>query len=149
MVLTPWKGMWDTRFPSLRDEMDKLFEDFFGRGGFPVFTASGWLPPMDIMETKKDVVVAIELPGINPKEVSISIMEDRLTVKGEKRQEQDLKAEDLFRSERSFGTFQRTVQLPGEVLGDRAKATYKDGVLTIVLPRSQKAKPKEIRVEVE
>ncbi len=149
MVLTPWKGMWDTRFPSLRDEMDKLFEDFFGRSGFPVFTGSGWMPPMDILETKKDVVVAIELPGINPKEVSISVMEDRLTVKGEKKQEQELKEEALFRSERSFGAFQRTVQLPGEVVGDKARATYKDGVLTIVLPKSQKAMPKEIRVEVE
>jgi HSP20 family protein len=149
MALTPWRSVWETRFPSLRDEMDKLFEDFFGRTAFPSAAETGWIPAVDVHETKKDVIVTIDLPAIDPKEVSISIMEDRLTVRGERKKEEEVKEEDCYRMERTYGSFQRTIQLPSEVIGDKAKATYKDGVLKISVPKSQKAMPKEIKVEVQ
>jgi HSP20 family protein len=149
MAITPFRSLWEVRFPSLKDEMDKLFEDFFGRTGFPAAAEGVWAPAVDIHETKKDVVVTVDLPAIDPKEVSISIVEDRLTIKGEKKKEEEMKEESYYRSERVYGMFQRTIQLPAEVVGDKAKATYKDGVLKIVVPKSQKALPKEIKVQVE
>ncbi len=149
MTLTPWRSLWELRFPVLKDEMDKLFEDFFNRTGFPSITEGGWLPAVDIHETKKDVVVTIDLPAINPKEVSISIVNDRLIIKGERKKEEETKEENYYKSERLCGAFQRIVQIPAEVVGDKARATYKDGVLRISIPKSQKAVPKEIKVEVE
>jgi HSP20 family protein len=149
MTLVPGRGLWELRFPTLKDEMDKLFEDFFGRTGFPSIQEGGWLPAVDVNETKKDVVVTLDLPAINPKEVSICIVDDRLTIKGERKREEETKEENYYRSERMYGTFQRVLQLPAEVMGDKAKATYKDGVLKITVPKSQKAVPKEIKIEVE
>jgi HSP20 family protein len=149
MTSAPWRSLWELRFPALKDEMDKLFEDFFGRAGFPSITEGGWLPAVDVHETKKDVFVILDLPAVNPKEVSISIVDNRLTIKGERKKEEETKEENYYKSERLYGTFQRVVQLPAEVVGDKAKATYKDGVLKITVPKSQKAVPKEIKVEVE
>ena len=137
MPLTPWKSLWETKFPSLREEMDKVFEDFFGRAGFPSLREGGWMPAVDVSETKKDVVITMDIPAINPKEISITITEDKLTVKGERRREEELKEEDFYRTERVHG------------LGDKAKATYKDGVLKIIVPKSQKSIPKEIKIEVQ
>jgi HSP20 family protein len=149
MPLTPWKSLWETKFPSLREEMDKVFEDFFGRAGFPSLREGGWMPAADVSETKKDVVITMDIPAIDPKEVSITITEDKLTVKGERKREEELKEEDFYRTERVYGLFQRTVQLPTEVVGEKAKATYKDGVLKIIVPKSQKSVPKEIKIEVQ
>lgn len=149
MPLTPWKSLWETRFPSLREEMDKVFEDFFGRAGFPSLREGGWMPAVDIHETKKDIVVTMDIPAIDPKEVLITVVDDKLTVKGERKRETEVKEEDFYKNERLCGSFQRTVQLPTEVEGDKAKATYKDGVLKVVVPKSRKAVPKEIRIEVK
>jgi HSP20 family protein len=149
MALTPWRGSWESRFPSLRDEMDKLFEDFFGHAWFPSVAESGWIPPVDIHETKKDIVVTMDVPAIDPKEVTISVIEDRLTIKGERRKEEETKDADYYRAERVYGSFQRIIQLPSEVVGDKAKASYKDGVLKITIPKSQKAVPKEVKVEIQ
>jgi HSP20 family protein len=149
MTLTPWRGLWESRFPSLRDEMDKLFEDFFGQTGFLSTTEGAWVPPVDIHETKKDVVVIMDIPGIDPKDVAISVLEDRLTIKGERKKEEEAKDTDCFRSERVCGSFQRILQLPSEVIGDKAKASYKDGVLRVIIPKSQKSVPKEVKVEVQ
>ncbi len=149
MTLTPWKSIWDLRFPTLREEMDKLFEDFFDKAGFTSVKEGTWLPAVDIHETKKDVVVSFDLPAIDPKDVTISIVEDKLTVKGERKREEEVKETDYYRSERVYGAFQRVIQLPTEVVADKAKATYKDGVLRISVPKSQKAMPKEIKVEIE
>ena len=149
MTLTPWRGMWESRFPSLRDEMDKLFEDFFGKADFPSITEGAWVPPVDVQDTKKEVIVTMDVPAVDPKEVTISIIEDRLTIKGERRREEEVRDADYYRSERVYGAFQRIIQLPSEVLGDKAKASCKDGVLKIIIPKSQKAVPKEVKVEVQ
>lgn len=149
MTLSPWRGIWELRFPTLKDEMDKLFEDFFGKAGFPSIGESGWLPAVDIHETKKDVFVSLDLPGIDPQEVSISIVDDKLTIKGERKKEDETKDGISYRCERIYGAFQRVIQLPAQVMGDKAKATYKDGVLRLSVPKSQKAVPKEIKINVE
>jgi len=149
MALTPWRGLWESRFPSLREEIDKMFEDFFGKTDFPSIGDGEWIPPIDVQQTKKDVVVMMDIPAIDPKEISISIMEDRITIKGERKREEEVKEVDYYRSERVYGSFQRIIQLPAEVVGDKAKASYKDGVLKITIPKSQKAVPKEVKVEVQ
>lgn len=149
MALTPVQFLWETRFPSLRDSMDKLFEDFFGNAGFPSLRTEHWLPAVDVHDTKKEVVITMDIPSVDPAALSIAIVEDKLTIKGEKRREEEFDEHDTFRSERYYGTFQRTVQLPAEVIADKAKASYKDGVLKIRIPKSPKVMPKEIRVEVE
>jgi HSP20 family protein len=149
MAITPWRSLWEVRFPSLKEEMDKLFEDFFGRTGFPAPAEGAWLPPVDVRETKEDVVVMMDIPCVDPKEVTISIMDDKLTVKGERKKEEETREESCFRSERVYGSFQRTIQLPSEVVGARARATYKDGALRITIPKTEKAMPKEIKVEIQ
>ncbi|HVN97674.1 MAG TPA: Hsp20/alpha crystallin family protein [Syntrophorhabdaceae bacterium] len=149
MPLTPWKTLWETNFPTLRAEMDKVFEDFFGRTGFPSLKEGAFVPPVDVRETKKDVIVMLDIPAMDPNDLSVTITEDRLTVKGERKAETEVREEDFFRKERVQGTFQRTVQLPTEVIGDKAKATYKNGVLEITVPKSQKTMPKEVKIEVK
>lgn len=149
MALTPWRGLWESRFPSLREEMDKMFEDFFRKTDFPSIIDGAWIPPIDVQQTKKDVIVMMDIPAIDPKEISISIIEDRITIKGERKRDEEVKEVDYYRSERVYGSFQRIIQLPVEVVGDKAKASYKDGVLTITIPKSQKAVPKEVKVEIQ
>lgn len=149
MPLTPWKSMWETKFPSLREEMERVFEEFFGKAGFPSIREAGWLPAVDVHEAGKDIVVTMDIPAIDPNEVMITMVEDKLTVRGERKREEEVREEDYYRTERVHGTFQRTIQLPAEVIGDKARATYIDGVLKIVVPKSQKSVPKEIKINVQ
>ena len=149
MTMIPWRPLWDSRFPSLRDEMDKMFEEFFEKVRFPSTREHTWTPALDIYETKKEIIITVDIPGIDPKAVAVSIMEDSLTIKGERKKEPDLKDEELYRVEREFGTFQRMVQLPAEVTADKAKAAYTNGVLRIVIPKAQKSAPKEVKVDIE
>jgi HSP20 family protein len=148
MAVITWRPLWDTRFPSLRDEMDKMFEEFFEKVNYPSTREHSWSPALDVYETKTDVIVTVDIPGADPKEVAISILEDNLTIKGERKKDPVVADGEYFRAERSFGVFQRLVQLPCPVVADRAKATYGDGVLTITVPKLQKTAPREIRVEV-
>ena len=129
--------------------MNKVFEDFFNTAGFPSLKEGGLMPAVDIHETKSDVVVTMDIPAIDPKDISISVIEDKLTVKGERKREKELTEEESYRTERVYGSFQRIVQLPTGVVGAKAKATYKDGVLKIAIPKSRKVMPKEIKITVK
>jgi HSP20 family protein len=149
MALTPIQFLWESRFPSLRESMDKLFEDFFGQSGFQPLREGQWLPAVDVHETKKDVVVTMDVPSLDQQEVTISVADNRLTVRGEKRREEELTEETCYRSERFYGSFQRVIQLPADVVADKAKATYKDGVLKVTVPKSTKVAAKEVRIEVK
>jgi HSP20 family protein len=149
MPLTPWKSLWEARFPAFREEMDKVFEDFFRTAGFPSLKDGGWMPAVDVHETKSDIIVTMDIPAIDPGAISVAVIEDKLTVKGERKREKELKEEDYYRAERAYGSFQRIVPLPAGVVGAKAKATYKDGVLKIVIPKSKKAVPKEIKITVK
>jgi len=145
--LTPWKP--SRELTTLRDEMDKIWNRFFGEWpGMEPFRTE-WVPSLDVSETKNNIVVKSEVPGMDPKDIDISLVGDALTIKGEKKQEREEKDENYHRIERSYGTFSRSVRLPQDVQSDKIKANYKNGILKITLPKSEEAKAKEIKIKVE
>jgi HSP20 family protein len=135
----------------VRSEMDRLWDTFlFGKplkGGFQ--EQGEWRPAVDVIETKSEIRVNAEIPGMDPKDINISLSEGILTVKGEKRQETEEKEEDYHLLERNYGSFTRSIRLPAEVQSDKISASYKNGVLTVVLPKSDEAQKKEIKIKVE
>jgi HSP20 family protein len=142
---TPWGGF--GRLTDLRDEIDRLFETplaEFGRTS-PLF--SGWAPTLDIYEDKDNLYVRAELPGMKKEDIDLSLHDGSLSISGERKTEEKAKEAEVYRSERFFGRFQRTVTLPSPVAADQVKAQYKDGVLTVTLPKSEEAKPKHIDVK--
>jgi HSP20 family protein len=133
---------------NLEREMNRLFNDFAGRPGRRATAQeAAWTPPADICETKDEMVVVLELPGVNQKEVEISVVGDTLSVRGERRQPEGVEKEGRHRAERSFGPFFRALVLPSVVDPDRIKAVYKDGLLEIRLPKREEAKPRAIPIE--
>ena len=132
----------------LRREMDRLFEDFFGpRRGLPVPLEGEWAPPLDVAETADQVVVKAELPGMDPKDINITMTGDLLTIKGEKKSEREETKESYHLVERSYGSFARTVTLPAAVDADKIDAKYEKGVLTITCPKKEVVKPKAIEIK--
>ena len=144
--LTPWRPFGE--LTSLRREMDRLWENFFGERPLPKIWEREWAPSLEMSETKDNFVVKAEVPGIDVKDIGISLTGDVLTIKGEKRQEKEEKEEDYHLVERSYGSFSRSVRLPAEVESDRIKASYKNGILNITLPKSEKVKAKEVKIKV-
>jgi HSP20 family protein len=143
--LTPFKD-----FDRMRKEMDRLWGSFLEAGSRRRGEdGSEWYPSLDITETKNEVVVKAELPGMDPKDIDISLSDGMLTIKGEKKQEREEKEENYHLVERSYGSFTRSVALPKEVKHDKISASYKNGVLKIVLPKSEEAKQKEVKIKVE
>lgn len=133
-----------------QDEMNQLFEDFFGRVPSRRMFAEGfWAPLMDIEETKDEILVKAELPGMRKEDVKIQINNDVLSITGERKREEETRDKTFHRIERAYGKFQRMIRLPAEVDATKVKATYENGVLTIKLPKSEQAKPKEIAIEVK
>ena len=141
---TSWSSF--DRLASLRDEMDRLFDFAWPTRDSGLF--SGWSPALDVHDEKDNLVVHVELPGMKKEEINISLHDGALTVSGERKQEREQKEGESFRSERYFGKFQRSVTLPAAVDAKNVKATYKDGLLTIHLPKAEEAKPKQIAVNV-
>ena len=109
---------------------------------------SGWTPALDIHEDKDNFIVRAELPGMKREEIDVSLHDGALSISGERKVEQKFEEAEVYRTERFFGKFQRTVSLPAAVAADKVKAQYKDGVLTITLPKTEEAKPKQIDVNV-
>ena len=134
------------RVSDIQSEVNRLFDSFVGRPA----TASGgvWAPPVDMYATKDDLILTLELPGVSEKDVTVTITGDLLTVKGERRFEQQVNELDLLHVERTYGKFERLIQLPMAVQADRVKATYRDGVLEIRLPKVEELKPKEIKIDI-
>jgi HSP20 family protein len=145
--LTPWRPFGE--LSSLRREMDRLWENFFGERPLTRMWEREWAPSLDISETKDNFVVKAEVPGIDAKDIDISLTGDVLTIKGEKKQEREEKEEDYHLVERSYGSFYRSVRLPAEVESNKIKASYKNGILAITLPKSEKVKAKEVKIKVE
>jgi len=146
---TPTMSTWSPfdRLASLRDEMDRLFDFNFPSRDTGLF--SGWSPALDLYDDKDALVVSAELPGMKKEEINISLHENVLTISGERRHERENKEGETFRSERYFGKFQRSVSLPTKVQVNGVKASYKDGILTVQLPKAEEAKPKQIEVNVD
>jgi HSP20 family protein len=109
---------------------------------------SGWSPALDVLDDKDNLVVKVELPGLKKDEINLSLHDGVLTISGERKHEVEKKEGQSFRSERYFGKFQRGVTLPTAVDASKVNATYKDGVLTVELPKAEEAKPKQIAVSV-
>jgi len=141
-------------FALFRQDMDTMFEDFIR--GFdidPVWTRkmSSFTPRVDVTESEKEISVAAELPGMDEKDIDITVSRDALTIKGEKKEEREENGKDYYRMERSYGSFSRTIPLPVEVETDHAEASYKKGILSIKIPKSARAieEKKKIAVKVE
>ncbi len=140
---------------SFQDEMNKLFSDFFGDLSVP-----GWArpsselslaisPAVDVTENSKEFKIFCDLPGMEAKDVQISTAEGYITIKGEKKQESKEEHEGYFRQERSYGSFQRVVALPDTANLDKAEASFKNGVLTIAVPKKAGAQSKERKIEIK
>ena len=142
--LVPWRPLRD-----LKREMDRLWNEFFGRETMPDLFETEWVPALDVSETKDAVIVRADVPGIDPKELEITVSGNTLTIRGEKKQEKEEKGENFYRVERSYGSFVRTIQIPVEVETDKVEASYKNGVLKITLPKKTEAKGKQIPVKIE
>lgn len=133
------------RLAALRDEVDRLFDFSAFQRDFPL--VSGWAPALDVSQDNDNLYVVAELPGMKKEEIDISLHEESLTIRGERQQEESSK-ESGFRSERFFGKFSRSVTLPTRVDAGKVAAAYKDGLLTITLPKAEEVKPKQIEVQV-
>lgn len=134
---------WTPIVPNFPD-FDRMFDDFVGSAGM-----SGFVPALDVYQTQDDVVVEAPLPGMDPDKVNISIENDVLTLEGKFEQKSEVDEKNYYRREVRAGSFHRSVALPTAVNGDRAKATYDKGVLKIVIPKEERAKPKTVKVEVK
>jgi len=132
----------------LRDEIDRLFEEPLAELTRTSHLLSGWTPALDVYEDKDVLTVKAELPGMKKEEIDISLQDGCLSISGERKSEEKFEKADVYRAERFVGRFQRTLTLPAPVALDKVKAQYKDGVLTITLPKTEEAKPKQIDVNV-
>jgi HSP20 family protein len=137
--------------------MERMFDDFFGRRLRPLWPGRWWparetglsMAPVDLYEEKDEIIVKTELPGMSKEDIQVNITDHLLTIKGEKKKEEEIKEEDYYRSERSYGSFSRSVDLPGEIQIEKVQASFKNGVLEIRLPKTEEAKRREIKVKVE
>jgi len=145
--ISPWRPF---EFERMRKEMDRLWDSFLeGKPARKAREEGEWLPSLDVSETKGDLVVKAELPGIDPKDIDISLNEGILIIKGEKKQEKEEKEEGHYLVERNYGVFTRSIRLPKEAQNGKISAFYKNGVLKITLPKSEETKKKEIKIKVE
>ncbi|MGV3774143.1 MAG: Hsp20/alpha crystallin family protein [Verrucomicrobiales bacterium] len=129
---------------TLREEINRFF-DLSDTGNSDALNT--WAPALDIYEDKEALLVTAEIPGMKKEDISISLHEGVLTVAGERKNEKSYEGSQTSRSERFFGRFQRSISLPKKVDSDHVKATYKDGILTIHLPKTAEAKPRQIEVK--
>ena len=134
------------RLANMREEMDHVFESSFGSFFRPLASLSRWTPAVDVHQDNNQFTVQVELPGLQKEEIEISLHGDTLTVAGERKHQGT--PEQGFRTERFFGKFQRSLTLPAVVNAEKVNATYKDGILTVVLPKTEEAKPKQIEVSL-
>lgn len=137
-------------YRDIQDEINRLFN--YAIGGVPAESGGifdgGWAPAVNVLEDKDNVVVTADLPGMTEKDIDVTLLGDSLTIKGEKKHEEKKEEGNYHMFERSYGTFQRTISLPTSVQHDKAKASFKNGVLEIKVPKTEEAKPKQIKVDV-
>jgi HSP20 family protein len=135
---------------TFRSEMDQLFDSFFtSRPSYsPAEAADLITPPVDVEETAEGYVFRADLPGMTEKDVKVSLVGDTLTLRGERKRETESQSGNIHRTERVFGAFERTFTLPKSVRADKVRASYRNGVLEIQVPKAEEAKVREIEVQV-
>src|SRR5271169_3774984 len=147
MAIVRWEPFRDLL--TAQREFDRLFRGAFGSAASQEeATTRTWAPPVDIYENGDNLVLKAELPGVNPDEVEIRVEDNTLYLKGERKFEKEVKEQNYHRVERTYGTFTRTFSLPNSVDADKVAANYKDGVLTLTMPKKEEAKPKTIKINV-
>ena len=152
---TPWRPFMD--LDRWERDAQRMMDQFFGRPFMP-WWPERWArtepmemnaPSVDVYVEKDDIVIKAELPGMEKDDIEVNLSNHLLTLKGEKKRDEKIKEEGYFCSERAYGSFARTLELPAEVQGEQVKASFKNGVLEIRLPVAEAAKAKTIKVEVE
>jgi len=148
MSMVPWDPF--KNLMSLQERMNRLFDESMHRGmGTETLDKGTWAPPVDIYETETDIILVTEIPGVEEKDVDVEVRDNVLTLKGERVMEKSVKQESYHRVERSYGSFSRSFTLPQSVDHNNITATYNKGILEIKLPKTQKAKPQQIKIEAK
>lgn len=144
-ALTPWSPLHE--MDEIRSEMNRLFDYAFGGQNSNGLLESVWAPAVDVIQEADRFVIHADLPGMKREDIDITMNGNTLSVSGEKKFENETKEGSYFRSERYSGRFHRSIEMPHSIDANRIEASYKDGVLTISLPKSEEARPKQIKVQ--
>jgi len=142
--VTPWRPL--RELSNLRREMDDLWGNLTGEKEFLPMKGE-WMPAVDVSETKDSLIVKAEIPGMESKDIDVSLCGDLLTIKGEKKQKTEEKKENYHRIETRYGAFSRTIRVPVSVNSEKIKASYDNGVLKITLPKKEEVKAKQIEIK--
>ena len=140
-----WNWSAFDQLTNLRDEINRLFESPVENGSSHVFNT--WAPALDVFEDNDNLIVQAELPGMKKEDIEISLHDNAVTISGERKNEKKYENGKTSREERFFGRFTRSITMPKHVDGSRVKATYKDGLLTVTLPKAEEAKPRQIQIQ--
>ena len=146
MSITRWDPF--RNVATLQEQVNRLFENSAQAGRADNSALTSWAPAVDIYETENELVLKADLPELNEKDLDIRVENNMLTIRGERKFEQKVKEENYLRIERTYGSFSRSFALPNTVNTEAIKADYKNGVLTVELPKSAESKPKQIKVNV-
>jgi len=147
MAIVRWEPLRDLM--TAQTDFGRLFREAFAPfSGETEISTRAWAPPVDIYETENDIVVKAELPGVDPKDLNVHVEDNTLYLKGERNYEKDVKEQNYHRIERSYGSFARSFSLPSSIDASTVKAEFKDGLLTVTMPKREEAKPKTVKVEV-
>ena len=158
MNLMPWRSKREdggelSPLVSLRSEMDRLFDSFlrepFGEMDWPQWAGGKWSPAVELAEDEKELTVRAELPGIDPKDLDVSVVDNHLVLSGEKKESSETKEKGVYHSETRYGSFRRTLPLPEGVDTEHVDAQYSNGVLTLKLPKTAPSPQKKIEVKVK
>ena len=139
----PFRGL-----STVQDQINRLFDDSFFRGRLDESSITTWAPAVDIFETGNELVVKADLPDINEKDLDLQVENNMLTIRGERKFEKSVSEDNYLRVERAFGSFTRSFSLPSTVNTEAVKADYRNGVLTVTLPKREESKPRQIKVSV-
>ena len=138
----PFRGL-----NTLQDQVNRLLEDSI-RGAGSNSSLAAWAPAVDIYETESELVVTADLPGVNETDFDVRVENNMLTIRGERKLEKTVNEDNMLRVERAYGSFSRSFSLPNTVNTEAIKADYRDGVLTVKMPKREESKPKQVKVNV-
>jgi HSP20 family protein len=141
-----------TVFNPVQQEINRVFDDFFSGFQWPMLVGGGknvFEPSLDLTETEKELKITVELPGMDEKDIDLSLSQNTLTIKGEKREEKEDRTHGFYRVERSYGAFQRTIPVPCEIDSDKVEATFKKGVLSISLPKTEQERCHSKKINIK